>query len=94
MTTTYATMWSLYRDTVGGHGRSIPGGLHADRDDALAAAVEVAEQIAGPNREGYRRPVVSIVDRIPYGVCVHIASGDHITLIAPVEQYVPVPASA
>ncbi|CAM3424162.1 hypothetical protein [Tsukamurella hominis] len=98
MTTAIATKWTLYRDsysaTGSSHGKSIPGEPYTDRADALAAAVAIAEQIAGPDREGYRRPVISIVDRAPYGVCIHIDDQDHVTIIAPVEHYVPVTISA
>lgn len=55
--------------------RSIPG-RWADKAAALGASVDVANAIAGPERDGYRRPAVSIEFDAVLGATVKVGNGD------------------
>lgn len=74
MSTFYVEAVTL--DEVGGTvARSVPGRWES-RGDALSTALDYANEIAGPEREGYRRPTVAIVTDETFGVCVKVGDAD------------------
>lgn len=49
---------------------------YADRGAALEAALAYGEALAGPVRDGYRRPTVAVVADETFGVSVKVGDAD------------------
>ncbi|AEK09382.1 hypothetical protein PBI_LESEDI_86 [Mycobacterium phage Lesedi] len=85
---TYFTIVATTVEEFGGVTNREPRTRYNDRAEALAAAIDLGQEIAGPVREGYRRPTVAVVRDEDRGLAVQVGNADvdaEYTVIYPVE---------
>ncbi|AFU20786.1 hypothetical protein FDG63_gp81 [Mycobacterium phage Marcell] len=85
----YFTINAITVAEFGGTTVREPRARYNDRAEALAAAIDLGQEIAGPVREDYRRPTVAVVRDEDHGLVVQVGnagSDAEYTVIVPVEH--------
>ncbi|URQ04614.1 hypothetical protein PBI_SEANDERSON_88 [Mycobacterium phage Seanderson] len=85
----YFTINAVTLDELGGTTVREPRTRYNDRAEALAAAIDLGQEIAGPVREDYRRPTVAVVRDEDRGLVVQVGDAGvdaEYTVIYPVEH--------
>ncbi|AVJ49741.1 hypothetical protein SEA_FORSYTHEAST_94 [Mycobacterium phage Forsytheast] len=85
----YFTINAITVSEFGGTTVREPRARYNDRAEALSAAIDLGQEIAGPVREDYRRPTVAVVRDEDRGLVVQVGNADvdaEYTVIYPVEH--------